>query len=50
MTDECYLVEKLGHPIASVEGNSRNIKITTKEDLIVAEALMRSVNAAGAVK
>jgi 2-C-methyl-D-erythritol 4-phosphate cytidylyltransferase len=39
-TDECYLVEKLGHPIAIVEGSSRNIKITHREDLILAEALM----------
>ena len=39
-TDECYLVEKLGHPIAIVEGSPRNIKITHREDLILAEALM----------
>ena len=43
VTDECYLVEKLGHPIAFVEGSSRNIKITTAEDLILAEALLLSV-------
>lgn len=36
-TDECYLVEKLGHPIAFVEGSSRNIKITRQEDLVFAE-------------
>ena len=41
-TDECYLVEKLGHPIAIVEGSSRNIKITHPEDLILAEALLRA--------
>jgi 2-C-methyl-D-erythritol 4-phosphate cytidylyltransferase len=34
VTDECYLVEKLGHPIAFVEGNSQNIKITHPEDLV----------------
>jgi 2-C-methyl-D-erythritol 4-phosphate cytidylyltransferase len=39
-TDECYLVEKLGHPIAVVEGSSRNIKITHPEDLFLAEALL----------
>ena len=37
-TDECYLVEKLGHPIAIVEGSPRNIKITHPEDLVLAEA------------
>ena len=40
VTDECYLVEKLGHPIAIVEGSPRNIKITHPEDLILAEALL----------
>jgi 2-C-methyl-D-erythritol 4-phosphate cytidylyltransferase len=41
VTDECYLVEKLGHPIKIVEGSSRNIKITHPEDLILAEALLK---------
>ena len=40
VTDECYLVEKLGHPVTFVEGSSRNIKITRPEDLIFAEALL----------
>lgn len=40
VTDECYLVEKLGHPIAFVEGSSRNIKITHPEDLVLAAALL----------
>lgn len=42
VTDECYLVEKLGHPIAIVEGSSHNIKITHPEDLIFAEALLKA--------
>jgi 2-C-methyl-D-erythritol 4-phosphate cytidylyltransferase len=42
VTDECYLVERLGHPIAIVEGSVRNIKITYREDLILAEALFGS--------
>jgi 2-C-methyl-D-erythritol 4-phosphate cytidylyltransferase len=42
VTDECYLVEKLGHPIALVEGSERNIKITTVDDLRLAEMLGRS--------
>lgn len=40
VTDECYLVERLGHPIAIVEGSSRNIKITHSEDLAFAEAIL----------
>lgn len=38
VTDECYLVEKLGVEISIVEGSSRNIKITRQEDIIFAEA------------
>ena len=40
VTDECYLVEKLGHPISFVEGSSRNIKVTRREDLIFVEAIL----------
>ncbi len=40
VTDECYLVEKLGVPIACVEGSARNIKITRPEDLLIAQALL----------
>lgn len=43
VTDECYLVEKLGHPIAIVEGSARNIKVTTREDLIFVEAILGRV-------
>ena len=42
ITDECFLVEKLGHPIAIVEGSSRNIKITTTEDQIFADTVLMS--------
>jgi 2-C-methyl-D-erythritol 4-phosphate cytidylyltransferase len=40
MTDDASVVEKLGHTISLFEGSYENIKITTPEDLIVAEALM----------
>ena len=40
VTDECYLVEKLGIEIAAVEGSPWNIKVTLPEDLVVAEALL----------
>jgi 2-C-methyl-D-erythritol 4-phosphate cytidylyltransferase len=42
VTDECYLVEKLGLPITAVEGSSRNIKITRSEDLELAELYLRN--------
>ena len=41
VTDECSLVEKLGYEIAAVEGSAKNIKITTQEDFILAETLLR---------
>ena len=39
-TDDASLVERLGHPVAMVEGSYRNIKITTPEDLILARAFL----------
>jgi 2-C-methyl-D-erythritol 4-phosphate cytidylyltransferase len=41
VTDESVLVEKLGIPVSIVEGSSRNIKITTAQDLAIAEAILR---------
>ena len=40
-TDECFLVEKLGYEIATVEGNAQNIKITLREDFVFAEHLLK---------
>jgi len=40
-TDDASVVEQLGTTIHLVEGNKENIKITTTEDLIIAEALLR---------
>ena len=37
VTDDAALVEKLGHPVWMVEGDYRNLKITTPEDLAWAE-------------
>lgn len=39
-TDEAMLVEQSGQPVTLVEGDPRNIKITTAEDLRMAEALL----------
>jgi 2-C-methyl-D-erythritol 4-phosphate cytidylyltransferase len=41
LTDDSALVEKLGVKVAVVEGSSRNIKITTPEDLLLAEVLFK---------
>ncbi len=41
-TDDAFLIEQIGHPVKVVKGDCRNIKITTQEDLIVAEAFLSS--------
>ncbi|HET7113700.1 MAG TPA: 2-C-methyl-D-erythritol 4-phosphate cytidylyltransferase [Pyrinomonadaceae bacterium] len=41
LTDESTLVEKLGVRVTTIEGSSRNIKITTPQDLLIAEALIK---------
>jgi 2-C-methyl-D-erythritol 4-phosphate cytidylyltransferase len=38
-TDDAGLVERLGHPVTLIPGDYSNIKITTPEDLILAETL-----------
>jgi len=38
-TDDSSLVERLGIPVKMVEGNYENIKITTPDDLILAELI-----------
>lgn len=42
VTDECFLVEKLGHSIAFVDGSPKNIKITTREDFLIGEFFLRA--------
>jgi 2-C-methyl-D-erythritol 4-phosphate cytidylyltransferase len=40
-TDDAQLVEAAGHPVTVVEGSPSNIKITTKGDLMLAEAILK---------
>lgn len=40
LTDDCAAVERLGIGVALTEGEYRNIKLTTPEDLAVGEALL----------
>lgn len=42
-TDDASLVEAMGHPVKLIPGSYRNIKITTPEDLLIAEVLMKNV-------
>lgn len=40
-TDDASLVEQLGIKVKVLKGDYKNLKITTKEDLVVAEALLK---------
>jgi 2-C-methyl-D-erythritol 4-phosphate cytidylyltransferase len=40
-TDDASLVERIGLPVKIVEGSYENFKITTKEDLAIAELLTK---------
>lgn len=41
-TDDAQLVERLGAPVHVVAGSRSNLKITTAEDLLLAEALLQA--------
>jgi 2-C-methyl-D-erythritol 4-phosphate cytidylyltransferase len=43
ITDDAQLVEAAGHPVHLVESASTNIKITAKNDLFLAEAILKSM-------
>src|SRR5262245_38642988 len=43
-TDEAALAERAGHPVRLVDGEATNIKITTPEDLPIAEAIAGITN------
>ena len=40
ITDDCSAVERMGFPVKIVEGDERNIKVTTPMDLKIAEMLL----------
>ena len=42
-TDESMLVERLGHPVRVVEGTYDNVKMTTQEDLVFGEILLKRI-------
>jgi 2-C-methyl-D-erythritol 4-phosphate cytidylyltransferase len=41
-TDDAFLVEALGHAVRVYDGGTWNMKVTSQEDLVVAEALLRA--------
>ena len=42
VTDDAQLVEAAGHPVHVVQGSSSNVKITTRDDLVLAEAVLKA--------
>lgn len=42
-TDDCQLMEHLGHRVWLAQGDYRNIKITTPEDIVIARAIAESM-------
>jgi len=49
-TDEAALAEQAGHAVRLVEGDARNLKITTADDLALAERLLGGSSAAPAMR
>ena len=43
-TDDSAVVEKFGGRVKIVEGSQTNIKITTKEDMVLAKAILKNKN------
>jgi 2-C-methyl-D-erythritol 4-phosphate cytidylyltransferase len=42
VTDDAQLLEATGHPVHLVAGSTANLKITTREDLALAEAVLKA--------
>ena len=40
VTDDCEAVELIGAPVRVIDGSHSNIKLTTNEDIIIAEAIL----------
>lgn len=41
-TDDCQLIESLGERVYVTQGSATNIKLTTQEDIIIAESILSS--------
>jgi 2-C-methyl-D-erythritol 4-phosphate cytidylyltransferase len=48
VTDDAQLVEALGDEVVVVRGSPLNFKITTKEDIELAEAVLKALGAKAA--
>ncbi len=43
LTDDCSAIEALGIPVHLIPGEKANIKITTPEDLLLAETIIKQL-------
>jgi 2-C-methyl-D-erythritol 4-phosphate cytidylyltransferase/2-C-methyl-D-erythritol 2,4-cyclodiphosphate synthase len=50
VTDDASMVESLGHKVKIFKGSYTNIKVTTPEDLIIAEAILKSRETGGKLR
>jgi 2-C-methyl-D-erythritol 4-phosphate cytidylyltransferase len=41
-TDEATILERIGHTVKIFQGDNGNIKVTTRQDLTIAEAILAS--------
>lgn len=41
VTDDCAMVERFNHPVRLYEGSRLNFKVTTPEDVLIADAVLR---------
>lgn len=48
--DDAAIVESAGFPVRMIPGDPLNIKVTTREDLVLAEAILRGRTASGVAK
>ncbi len=44
VTDDAAMVEALGHPVKMFQGSSQNIKVTTPEDLVIAQVFLQAAS------
>ncbi len=44
VTDDAAMVEALGHPVRMFQGSFQNLKVTTAEDLVVAEVFLKTAS------
>ena len=44
VTDDAAMVEALGHPVKMFQGSFQNIKVTTVDDLVIAEVFLKAAS------